>query len=466
MSTHPWDRAFKDRMYNGSTPAPAGTWEAVQASLPVTEKKSRRGAWLLLLMLGAAVALGWVLIPQESANSAITPASGPETTVSGGTAISNSGAGAISSPELRDDRAGAVSDSGADSSTDTDTNTDTGTDANAQSESNGRTRLRKASAGEASTGVVDNTHPLGSGTSTTEAHPSEPAQSMPKWSGTSTEEETIKTRGQIGIATIGLLPAGIDNELANNVKVTDCYSFGKAKRGSWLIEAYTGPTFSIKSLASKPQENVDDYIIGRDSTESAQISWHAGLRVGYEHHSGITAKAGVHYTLVNELFKLEFRTQGTLYDTTFDNMGNIIAIDTILVDGVRTHQNQNRYHAVDIPLLIGYRIDNGDWDFGIEAGPVFNVLFKSKGYMLDAAGEPFSFSDPDADNNYYEEVFKDRVGVSIYAGLYASKRIGENLWAFVEPHMQYRLKSITLDSYPIEQKQTNIGLSFGIRLKL
>ena len=452
MSTNPWDRAFRDRMEHNTASVPSGTWEAIQANLPKQAAKSRRGLWLTLLMIGIALTLGWMVLESDNASSSstnIAAIANPENR-SGGVVVSASGMGEIprvsssqeaekTEPQARDQEAAVP--------TPTPTATTQRQIANVAPE---ETEERKEVQIEA-VSVLTNVE-------------SRAIVQTAANTSVGMAEAAPESRSSVQLVPLDVLYTTPEIQITPDVTVTDCYSFGKVKRGRWLIEAYTGPSYSLKSLSSRAQENVDDYIVGRDSTESAQISWNAGLRFGYEHYSGVTAKVGIHYTLVNELFKLETRTSGVLIDTTFDNMGNIISIDTSFVDGVRTKQTQNRYHSVDIPLLIGYRVDNGDWDFGIEAGPLFNIVHKAKGDMIDAAGEPFSFSD--TSDPSYQEVFKDRLGVSIYAGLYASKRIGTNMWAFVEPHIQYRLKSVTVDSYPIEQKQTSIGLSLGIRLKL
>jgi hypothetical protein len=139
-------------------------------------------------------------------------------------------------------------------------------------------------------------------------------------------------------------------------------------------------------------------------------------------------------------------------------------VDTTTEVGTRTEQQQNRFHSIDIPLLIGYRIDNGNWDFGIQVGPVINLVYSAKGKIIGANGESISFSDQS--DPTYTEVFKDQVGISLFAGIYASKRVGNKLWVFAEPHLHHRFSSVTLDDYPIDQRQTNIGLSIGLRVKL
>jgi hypothetical protein len=252
----------------------------------------------------------------------------------------------------------------------------------------------------------------------------------------------------------------------------DCYSFGrKGSSGGGVLfaEAYAGPTVSLRKLSSRT-EDVSTYIAQRDSTESSRLSWHAGLRVGYWHHSGITARIGGHYTQVNERFDFvngSFVGAITRIDTIYDGGGNITDFDTIIVpvSGQRIVTWHNRYHTIDIPLLLGYQVSKNHWTFGIQAGPVFNVAFIKKGRIPSPVdGNPIAISDKDVIP--YHPVFKDKLGLSIYGSAHIAHRIGYRTSVYAEPYLQHRLKTLTLDSYPVDQRQTNIGLSIGLRFVL
>jgi hypothetical protein len=266
-----------------------------------------------------------------------------------------------------------------------------------------------------------------------------------------------------------------DFELAQSARALpdpskDCYDFGGRRsggKGVWLVEAYTGPTFSTRNLTSR-LEDVSSYIARRDSTESARMSWHAGLRVGYVTGSGLSVRLGAHYTVVNELFDFfdgSFSQTTTRIDTFYDASGFIVDIDTIIVTqtGKRIKTTHNHFHTIDIPLLIGYQTSRDHWTYGIQAGPVFNLLHAKKGDMFSVADTIVSFTD--SDPTPYP-AYKDQLGLSIYASLHIGRRIGYRTMVYLEPHLQHRLRSVTQDAYPVEQKQTNIGLSLGLRVGL
>ena len=489
MTMHPLDRAFRKGLKHSSAVVPAGTWESIQAQLPVSRPSgSQRPFWMIGSALVLAMLTAFIFWPKSTTHSTMNPSPQVDPDSKEVLAITSDvdTHGRDTSFDKDDTAGNSTSENvlalGGDNSDKGDfTAKDNFSIANVSDipetrpigESSGTDHIPYTLNNE-STSSSDNIVGGGQFESSFENttlsvvddnvmddHQSEvnsPSEIV------LAEEETVNHHDSVVIAPISLLKSEVKYESGIGLKVTDCYAFDKKSSGRFLLEIYTGPTFSLRSLSSKG-ENVDDYIEARDFTESSQLSWHAGLRVGYEHQSGITGRTGLHYTLVNEVFRQESRTIRTSIDSIFDSNGDLVRVDTIREIGTRTKQTQNRYHTIDIPLLIGYRIDNGNWDIGIQAGPVFNIAFNAKGDMIDPATDMAgSFSDES--DPAYHPVFMDKIGMSIYAGVYASKRVGNNLWVFAEPHLQYRLKSITLDSYPVDQKQTNIGLSIGIRLKL
>ncbi|MDX1407016.1 MAG: hypothetical protein R3330_02755, partial [Saprospiraceae bacterium] len=279
---------------------------------------------------------------------------------------------------------------------------------------------------------------------------------------------SVATRRLSLVPTVGDLVIDLHSAERREVMTTECYSFGKRGLGHFEIDIYSGPSFATKSMTSR-SEGVRDYILSRDTTEFNRLGFHIGARAAYHHPSGFFARAGIQYTQLNERFDYEngSSTQTIITtDTIYDAMGNVvdIVLDTVVTTGTRIKKTYNRFHFVDVPVLLGYQMENLDWAYGIQAGPVFNVAFARKGDILAPNGVPGSFSDQQSSD--YHAVFKDQLGLSIYGSIYAQKRIGEALYAFIEPHVLHRLKSITLDSYPIDQRQTSMGLSLGVRLKL
>ena len=258
-------------------------------------------------------------------------------------------------------------------------------------------------------------------------------------------------------------PLDIDDATIQKLQ-TDCFKFSGGMPGNILLDVYGGPFMGMRSLTSRT-EDVSEYIRQREDTESSRLSWHAGLRASYQFANGFAARIGVHYSQLIELFEYSgdearFEIIQPIDPVTMEPVG---PPDTVLVTGTRIKKTYNRFHTIDIPLLAGYHIENGDWSFDFSAGPVFNVAFIKKGDILSSSLQPVSIS---SDNSNEYPAFKDNLGLSVYGSATALRRVAFNLYAFVEPHVMVRLDPITLDSYPIEQKASQVGLSFGLRLKL
>jgi hypothetical protein len=480
MRTHPLDSAFKDGLQGNSAQVPDGMWDSIQSQLATPKPTAKRlpfwivGSALLITLIGAIAFWPQSTLQENPTEKEFADPEFQQTLAIASTdrdqneSIANNATQNNASPE--------VVPGNSDLDTDSDKNVmNAGIDSKLQ-ESKVTNQVAHSQSSKTLSATTEASNRSNAGStflsenilvqSDTKEHlnktiPIEENHSSGNPTGTTSNQN--HNNKLILIEPINTTSSEVKYDSGIGLKVTDCYAFDKKTSGQFFAEVYVGPTFSIRSLSSKG-ESVDDYISARDSTESSQLSFHAGLRIGYEHKSGLTGRAGIVYTLVNEVFKQESKYSRTIIDSVFDTNGDLIRVDTTLETGTRVKQTQNRYHTVDIPLLIGYRIDNGNWDIGIQAGPIFNIAFNAKGDMINpTTGIVGSFSD--SSDPDYHPVFKDKIGISIYASVYASKRIGDNLWAFVEPHLQYRLKSITLDSYPVEQKQTNIGLSIGLRYK-
>lgn len=250
---------------------------------------------------------------------------------------------------------------------------------------------------------------------------------------------------------------------------TDCYKFGKSVRGNFFADLYFGPVYSMQSLSSRDIE-VAEYIDRRRATESARMSFDAGLRFGYMTPRGYSLMTGLHYTQVNQIFDYfnpdEQRIETIItIDTIITPDTIFVSMDTsqVVITGKRIKKTQNRYYTLDIPLLFGYEFVHGNWNLAVNGGPVLNLLFQQKGDIVAVNGDPVNI---DSDNPTAYNAYKSSLGLSFYASVQASKRIGNTLYFFAEPHVLYRFKSITVDSYPVDERQHNVGLSVGLRMKL
>ena len=465
MSDHYIDSEFRRRLADQSAAVPAGMWEAIQVQVPKANRR-RRVLWLPILLtgLGLAVIAALLLRPDNQTNTAESPNNNNPTELALAPLTNDHPAETGEYAQANGSATTSVTAEKKESSTTISAND---SKKNAMQES-------QTVESDADRFSMNDQALKTSQVSQLTAARKEPLTSSEKIQLVNLPTEpkanesmspelpylSIQSLEQTGVLAV--------SRTDEAMPPTDCYNFGGGGVGNFMLDVYAGPSLHFRSLTSR-NEDVSDYINARDSTESLRMGMNAGVRLSYYLPTGLFARAGLHYQQVNELFDLidatSIRDIITI-DSIFDTNGQFIRVDrdTVTTTGTRIKKTYNRFHTVDIPLLVGYQIEHGDWSYGIQAGPVINIAFSKKGDILTPNGVPGSFGD--SNDPDYNPVFKDNLGLGVYGAGFIQRRIGENLFAFAEPHVLHRIKSITLDGYPIEHRQTVGGLALGVRIKL
>ena len=247
-----------------------------------------------------------------------------------------------------------------------------------------------------------------------------------------------------------------------------CYSFGQARGARFSLDVYGGPGYALRPFSSK-NEDVSSYISAREQTESYQYAFQAGARLTMHLRHGLNVGLGLHYSQVGEKFDYtdpnDTRTVTTIIEIK-DNAGNVIDTRTeeVILFGITIKEIYNRYHTIDIPILVGYDIALGKVGFGIKAGPVLNISSWQRGQFLDPTLDP-KFIDLENPLEYFP-AYKTTLGVGAYLGVNVEVPVSPSSSIIVEPHALHRFQTLTIDSYPINQSSTQLGLNFGLRFKL
>ena len=247
-------------------------------------------------------------------------------------------------------------------------------------------------------------------------------------------------------------------------KNTECYSFGRGGGGNgFYMEVFAGPEYGIKSLSTKTSEP-SLYLDERNNTESVRLGFSGGLRVGFKINNQLGIKTGAMYSVLNEKFDYVNEMEERI-TTTYIRDANGMIIDSSITReiGTRLKTTYNRYHFLDIPVLLTYRVENKDISLTASAGPLINMVFWQKGDIIEPLSTLRPMSITSGDNTI--PVFKNNVGVSLYAGLSINYALGETKELFFEPHVRHILRPVTLDVYPLDQRYTTVGASIGLRLK-
>lgn len=460
MSNQRIDQMFKQKLGDGTMPVPAGLWNNIEPFLPEAKRRTR---WGLIWLIGTGILLAGLTYWLVSNNSQTENISITEAVAADRSSTIANQSVKTSNNESQNTVNAVLADEA-----ETSEEISSGTISLQSNQLSGTQKALLASSRNSKASETSGSHIIHN--ALTESYEQNTLLVKEGSLENAMTDLNLDHNTTTSLLTSPVLLVQDFNRRRLPDPAKDCYSFGsKGNRGNLLVfaEAYMGPGIATKKMTSR-EEDVSTYIAQRDSTESSRLSWHAGLRAGFLHRSGITLRVGAHYTQVNELFDYidgTFVGSITRIDTFYDANGMIDDIDTVLVpvSGQRIKTTHNRYHTVDIPVLLGYQVSQGHWTYGLQAGPVFNLAFIKKGDILGSDGEPHSIS-TDADDEY--PAYKDKLGLSIYAAAHIGHRIGYRTTLYAEPYVQHRMKTLTLDTYPIDQRQTNIGLSIGLRVVL
>lgn len=240
----------------------------------------------------------------------------------------------------------------------------------------------------------------------------------------------------------------------------DCYSFrGGRSKPYFFVDAIYAPQYASKTLSTitNDPEQVD-YANNRNDTESYSYAYSLGARLSMLTKSKLALRTGLTYSQITEKFNFrQEHVEGTVEITIKDSAGNIIGtqIDTLI--GTRIKTTYNRYHFIDVPVLLGYEIHGEKININLNAGAYFNVAFSQKGDILDPDLIPTKLSESG------HPVFRDKVGVSIYGSVSLNYNLTDRIQILMEPHVRHYLNPITAENYPIEQKYTVFGVYAGMR---
>ncbi|MEO7530400.1 MAG: hypothetical protein ABIS69_03280 [Sediminibacterium sp.] len=244
-----------------------------------------------------------------------------------------------------------------------------------------------------------------------------------------------------------------------------CPSDKKGNR-DWLVEVYASPDLAMKSVTNISATPL--YMLKKDSSESMQIGYSAGVRLVKPITDNILLKAGIQYSQANQ--KYVYRTENEVKTTTVVTVRTIIRApgDTVVVHdtssvqtiGFKNNTVSNRYRSFDIPVTVGYQFGDDDLKFGINAGVILNLSSWYEGVILDSALATVPL------NKNGNGVYKSNIGLGLYGSISVVKRLSEDMHIFFEPYFRYNLSNMTTPQASFKQKLNIGGLSVGLRFNL
>lgn len=452
---------FKEKLYNHTVPVREGLWDAIEAQLP--GKKEDRVFPLFWFTLFASTLLGGALmfgISHNKQSNITIPANSNPVTVQNATVNLQANAEPSLASETNTTAPSAITrppttQSAGSTSVPSlnNVNYTNSTIANFKTTTNKKQLSIKASNQNV---AIEN-----SSLKTFDLHQATALNSTTNNSNRNSSLTSFLTPADMQVSADVLA----QREISSLHPDPNCYKFsGNTDKYALSADIFGGPGFSPRSFEDTAGES-SIYADARKATEHSQYGWSAGGRVNILFRNGFGARLGLTYTQVGDIFDYTdtLATQSTTrVDSFFASDGTFLYADTsrVLIFGTLIKKIHNTYRYLDIPLLASFELPLGRSIFMINAGPVFNLTSSHEGQILDPNLHPGSITPGDPGEI---PVYKTSLGLSLYMGAGVVFPLTDHLSGLVEPSFLYRLKPVTLDSYPLKEHRHYASLNLGIR---
>ncbi len=262
-------------------------------------------------------------------------------------------------------------------------------------------------------------------------------------------------------------PIGIDS-LYYNAETKKRFSL----KNHLYVSFQMGLQFMNKELSAKQSES-NTYLNKRNQSEQTAIGGSLQANLTYYFFNNVFIETGVRYTRFNERLtynETNIISQQTVFDSivtgfTVGPTGEPVPIYDITSrqvyeTEVANREQNNTYHMVDIPLLIGYQIDLQRWSVYLKSGITPTIFQKQSGYIL-GEGESTRLDFGGNDDPYSSGVI---LNLELAGGV--SYQLDETIHLMAEPSFRSNISSLYEGDFPLREKRKVIGISAGIRIKL
>jgi hypothetical protein len=129
-------------------------------------------------------------------------------------------------------------------------------------------------------------------------------------------------------------------------------------------------------------------------------------------------------------------------------------LDTVLTD--KNLISASTYHFIDIPIIVGYQFNYGNFAITPKAGIITGVLVKRGGNCYNVMDGQIHNSDLLPNNKFIFDY---------YSAINLQYKTGKHVSLFVEPHFRGNLNSLYQKNYAISQKSRKFGLKTGVSIR-
>lgn len=233
----------------------------------------------------------------------------------------------------------------------------------------------------------------------------------------------------------------------------------------FALSANTGISFINRNLSSTTaSETSSETLQLRQESETLLEAIHYGLRGKLTHKSGFSISTGTQYTIVSERYDNNKIVSES--DSVTGIVRRVVQLngDTLNVEGtlLRTtnydynKQIYNRYKMIDIPFIVGFEKNSGKWVFGIQAGVFVNLALQTSGQIRSTATQDLNIK------NNQSDIFKSKVGLSYYGGIYVRRALSPKLDITIAPQGRFFAQDFNVDRYQLKQQYSLVGVQVGL----
>lgn len=247
-------------------------------------------------------------------------------------------------------------------------------------------------------------------------------------------------------------------------------------RRSWgvgfFIETYAFGGLPLISNALNADQNIDysNFLTLWNQGESAVSSFAGGFMLGLETRGGISLSAGLEYQQIQNRLNREqtIIERITVYDEMAyyfldSNNNRVYVADSVTTTRTftRSVQAAKTHTLINLPLLLGYHNQIGNFRYGIVAGVNFHLQNEFTGKVLDPSGQII-----DANTGTSTAVYRTSMDLSFMGGLDFGYMTNDWLEIYLSPRFRYQPGSWLNANHPLESTIQLVGLQAGLRMHL
>ncbi len=240
------------------------------------------------------------------------------------------------------------------------------------------------------------------------------------------------------------------------IKLPECPTIEKAPvRTRDYLEIYASPDYGIRTMSDDANPK---YLKSRDSSSKFSSAYSLGIRYTKVFKNGISLRAGINYSQINEWFTPAknniLSITYTIDPTTHDTTGT----------SVKYKITHNHYSTLDIPITVGYEFNIGKLVANINAGPIINIYSWQNGDVLRTDDSTIHITTSSATPSQYQ--FKTNIGVGLAGGISLYYQLNDRIYLLAEPYFRCNFQQINSDAITLSEKYSTIGLHLGMRIDL